>query len=596
MRVADYITATLVAHGISDIFLVTGGGSMHLNDAIGRCPGLSYICCHHEQACAMAAESYYRLSGRMAAVNVTSGPGGTNAITGVYGAFVDSQAMMVISGQVKYETLVRSTDLALRQLGDQELDIIPMVKHVTKYAEMVTDPETIRYHLERALHLARSGRPGPVWLDVPLNVQGAQIDPATLRGYDPAEDAAVLPSTDVAEISQTIIAKLAGAQRPVIMLGSGIRISGMRDQTIALLTRLGIPVVTAWNSHDLIPDDHPCFAGRPGTIGNRPGNFAVQNADVLLVLGCRLNIRQVSYNWTNFAQHAYRIFVDIDAVELRKPTISPHLPVHADLRDLIPALQATGYVGDGRHVAWIEWCRQRVARYPACLPEYWSRPGLINPYCFAERLFERLATESIVVTGDGTACVVPFQAARIRGTQRLYTNSGCASMGYDLPAAIGACLAAGRQRIICLAGDGSIQMNLQELQTIAAHHLPIVIFVLNNQGYHSIRQTQTTYFSDSLMGFDANTGVSFAPFDRLAAAFGIVYSRCDSHAELTQAIDSALAANGPHLCEIMLDPAQPFSPRVSSKKLPDGRMISAPLDDMFPFLPRDELVNNTCAI
>jgi len=517
VRVADYVAQAMAAHGIRQVFLVTGGGAMHLNDAIGRCRELSYVCCHHEQACAMAAESYFRVSGRMAAVNVTSGPGGTNTITGLYGAFVDSLAMLVISGQVKWETLVRSTALPLRQLGDQELDIIPVVKSLTKYAEMVTDPQTIRFHLEKAIHLAVSGRPGPVWLDIPLNVQGAMVDPATLPGFDPASEPLRFETADLPDRCRELVERLRAAQRPVILLGAGVRISGVREQVLQLLERLPVPVVTAWNSHDLIPDAHPSYAGRPGSLGDRAGNFAVQNADFVLVLGCRLNIRQISYAWNLFARHAQLAMIDIDAAELKKPTLTVAFPVHADLRDALPQLLAAlPEVPDQRHAAWVHWCRERVARYDPVLPGYWVASERINPYCFPRVLFEQMADDDVVVTGDGTACVTTFQAARIRGCQRLYTNSGCASMGYDLPGAIGACIARDRKRTICLAGDGSIQMNLQELQTIVHLRLPIKIFVLNNEGYHSIRQTQTAYFADSFIGFDAASGVSFPEFERLA--------------------------------------------------------------------------------
>lgn len=589
MRVADYIAQTLAKHGIEHVFLVTGGGAMHLNDAIGRCEELSVLCCHHEQACAIAAESYYRLSNRLAAVNVTSGPGGANAITGVLGAWQDSLGMIVISGQVKWETLVRSTGLPLRQLGDQELDIVPMVKHITKYAEMVTDPQTIRYHLEKALYLAKSGRPGPVWLDIPLNIQASLIDPDTLRGYDPAEDALSF-ETDLQEAIQEILERLQRAERPVVFAGSGIRLSGAHADFIRLIERLGVPVVTAWNAHDLLWDAHPCYAGRPGTIGDRPGNFAVQNSDFLLVLGCRLNIRQISYNWEYFAREAFKVVVDIDPAELQKPTIKPDLPVHADVAELMRTLLEHPYEPNPAHANWLRWCKERREKYPVILQEH-HQSSQVNPYVFAKTLFEHLPEDEIVVTGDGTACVVPFQAAEIKPGQRLYTNSGCASMGYDLPAAIGAAIASGR-RVVCLAGDGSMQMNLQELQTIAGNRLPIKIFVLNNRGYHSIRQTQNTYFSDSLIGFEASNGVSFPEMEKLAFAYGIPFRRCEHHAELGDAIQATLAGDGPQLCEVVLDIQQPFAPRVSSKRLPDGRMVSAPLEDMFPFLDRDEFREN----
>jgi acetolactate synthase I/II/III large subunit len=592
MRVADYIAQTLVSHGITDVFMVTGGGAMHLNDAIGRHRNLRTVCCHHEQACAMAAESYFRLTGRLAAVNVTSGPGGTNAITGVYGAFVDSLGLIVISGQVKWETLVRSTDLPLRQLGDQELDIIPMVQHITKYAVMVTDPQDVRYHLERALHLATSGRPGPVWVDVPLNIQGAQIDPDSLRAYDPAEDQAALPAPDQTAAYREVARRVSSAARPVVLVGTGVRISGMQQELLDLIAAWGVPIVTAWNAHDLVPDDDAHFAGRPGTIGTRAGNFAVQNADVVLVLGCRLNIRQVSYAWNYFARTGSVIMVDVDPAELRKPTLTIDLGIHADLHTFIPGLQKTPYVRNASHAAWVAWCRDRYSRYPACLPEYRAVNSPINPYAFVDVLSDVLADDDIIVTGDGTACVVTFQTLRVRRHQRLYTNSGCASMGYDLPAALGAAIAAPGRRVICLAGDGSLQMNLQELQTVVGLNLPIKVIVLNNQGYHSIRQTQHAFFADSLIGFDEATGVHFAPLERLAHGFGLAYLKANALDTLAKTLQVALAGPGPLLCEVMLDPVQLFSPKVSSKRLPDGKMVSAPLEDMAPFLPRDEFRSN----
>ncbi len=592
IRVADYIAQTLVKNGIRDAFLITGGGAMHLNDAFGRCEGLSYVCCHHEQACAMAAESYYRLTNRLAALNVTTGPGGTNTITGIYGAWTDSIGMIVISGQVKWETVVRSTGLPLRQLGDQEIDIVKLVEPITKYAVMVTEPESIRYHLERALHLAQSGRPGPCWLDVPMNIQGAKIEPASLPGYDPQEDAISYTTPDLEAVCEEIIKRLKEAKRPVIYAGSGIRLSKAYQNFLELIERWKIPVVTAWNAHDLIWNEHPYYIGRPGTIGDRAGNFAVQNSDLLLVLGCRLNIRQVSYNWENFARSAYKIIVDIDEAELKKPTIKPDLPIHADVADVLSKLLQQNVQQTGNHQEWLEWCVIRKQKYPTVLPEYWLKEETVNPYCFTEALFKQLLPGEIIVTGDGTACVTIFQAAFIRKDQRLYTNSGCASMGYDLPAAIGACIASGKQRVICIAGDGSIQMNIQELQTIVGYQLPIKIFVLNNQGYHSIRQTQQNFFSDNIVGCGPESGVTFPSFEKLAAAYGIPYRLCSQHSIMSQAIQETIEGNGPQLCEVILDLNQPFAPKLSSRKLEDGRMVSSPLEDLSPFLEREEFLSN----
>ena len=589
MRVADYVWATLVEAGIRDVFLVTGGGAMHLNDGLGRNGQLRWWCCHHEQACAMAAESYARLTGQPAVVHVTSGPGGTNAITGVHGAWTDSVPMVVISGQVKRETLVSSTGLPLRQLGDQELDIVPMIRSITKYAVMVTTPGDIAYHLGRALHLARCGRPGPVWLDIPLDVQAADIDPATLKCYDPVEDAEDLPAADQQVAARAVVELLASARRPVVLLGSGTRLAGQHEATLRLLATWGVPVVTAWNAHDLVPDDFPGYCGRPGTLGTRPGNYVIQCADLVISLGCRLNIRQISYQWKAFASRARLVVVDIDRTELLKPTLTPHLAIHADLRHLIPALQDADFRADGRHATWLSRCRELGPQFPACLPGYPRSGSPINPYVFAERLFAVADPEAIVVTGDGSACVVSFQTAVLQRQQRLYTNSGCASMGYDLPAAIGAAIAMGREkRITCLAGDGSVQMNLQELQTIAFHRLPITVIVLNNQGYHSIRQTQTTWFPGNSIGFDATSGVGLVPFSGLAAAFGLPFRACTEAEDLDRDLQWAHAQVGPVMLEVHLDPTQTFSPRTSSRRLPDGRMESAPLEDMHPFLPRDE--------
>ncbi len=601
IRVADYVAQKLAEAGVRDVFLVTGGGAMHLNDAFGRHPKLRAVACHHEQACSMAAESYFRMTNRLAAVNVTTGPGGTNAITGVYGAYVDSIGMIVISGQVKWETLVRSTNLPLRQLGDQEIDIIKMVESVTKYAVVVKEASEIRYHVEKALYLATSGRPGPVWLDVPINVQGSLIDPSTLKGFDAAAEAPRLETPSLKgdallEQAKKALSRLSESQRPIIMAGAGVRLSGQHDRFIKLIDKLGIPVATCWNAHDVLWNDHPLYAGRPGTVGDRGGNFSVQNSDFLLVLGSRLNIRQISYAWGNFARAAYKVMVDIDPAELAKPTLKLDQPVHADLRDWFEALEKaidqTGWKPKAEHTKYVQWCRDKVKRYPATLPEYWDLKEKVNPYCFSEALFKILPENEPVVSGNGTACVTSFQAAHLKKGQRLYTNSGCASMGYDLPAAIGAAVALDAKRLVCITGDGSLQMNLQELQTMRTLGLPIKLFVLNNEGYHSIRQTQRNYFPDNIVGCGTESGLGFPPMDRLAHAYDIPYSRIASHAEMEAAIKRTIEAPGPQICEVILDLEQAFAPKLASRKLPDGRMISPPLEDMAPFLDRAEFNSN----
>uniref|UniRef100_A0A7V3J9B2 Thiamine pyrophosphate-binding protein n=1 Tax=candidate division CPR3 bacterium TaxID=2268181 RepID=A0A7V3J9B2_UNCC3 len=593
IKVSDYIAEKLVDAGISHVFMITGGGAMHLNNSFGKHPKLQCIFNHHEQACAMAAESYARLTRKLALVCVTTGPGGTNAITGVYGAYVDSIPMLIISGQVRYDTTVASAGLPLRQLGDQEIDIVKMVSGITKYAVMVTDPKEIRYHLERALHLAQSGRPGPCWIDIPVNVQGAMVEEESLKSYDPAEDAAEVPPKPSPEKVKEIVDRIKTAKRPVILAGSAIRSSGGHNAFLKLIDRLNIPVVTAWNAHDVIVDDHPLYFGRPGSVGDRAGNFIVQNSDLLLVLGCRLNIRQLSYNWTTFAREAFKIIVDIDPYELKKPTIKPDLPVWADVKELMERMiAAIGTEPLLPKKEWMEWCRVRKEKYPVVLKEYWDRKELVNPYCFMQTLGENLPEGQITVTGDGTACVCSFQAMRIKKDQRLYTNSGCAAMGYDLPAAIGACFGSGGKKVICLAGDGSIQMNLQELQTIVHHKLPIKIFVLNNRGYHSIKQTQDNFFGLPYVGCDPESGVSFPDMERIACAYRIPFVRCSNHREMAECIKKTIESDGPSMCEVMLTPDQPFAPKSSSQKLVDGRIISKPLEDMAPFLERKEFLEN----
>ena len=594
IRLADYVMRTLVRHGVTDTFIVTGGGAMHLNDAVGRCEGMRWLPNHHEQACAMAAQAYARLLNRPALVQVTTGPGGTNALTGVFGAFVDSLPMIVVSGQVKRETMMSSYALPLRQLGDQEVDIIAMARPVTKYAVCITDPAMIRYHLERALHEATTGRPGPVWIDIPVDVQAAMVDETTMKGFTPVPaDPAPLTGAPLARIIGDVVARIARAERPVIYAGSGVRLSGAADEFSKLVERLGVPVVTGFNAHDLIATDHPLFAGRPGTIGDRPGNFAVQNSDCVLVLGCRLNIRQISYAWQNFARAAELIVVDIDEAELEKPTIKPTVAVHADAGDVIRGLLAATWPGaTPKHRAWVAWCAERKAKYPVVLKEYWTRENGVNPYCFGDALSRALADDDVIVTGDGTACIATFQSARLRAGQRLFSDSGCAPMGFDLPAAIGACVAHGRARVMCIAGDGSIMLNIQELQTLRGHSLPVKLFIFNNNGYLSIRLTQENFFPGNPVGAGPESGVTFPNFGKLAAGFDLPFEHVTRNADLDAAIRATLAHDGPAVCEVVLDATQPFSPRVSSKRLPDGTMVTAPLEDMFPFLSEAELASN----
>ena len=498
MKVSDYVAEFCFQHGLRQVFTVTGGGAMHLNDSFGHHPGLNVVYNHHEQACAMAAEGYARMTNRPAVVNVTTGPGGINALNGVFGAWTDSIPMLIISGQVKRETCMASyPGLKLRQLGDQEADIIGMVKGMTKYAVMVLDPSQVRYHLKRALYLATAGRPGPCWVDIPIDVQSSTMSEEGPDFIPEAEDY-YCSNTTIASLCNEIARKLLDAKRPVIMVGKGVRQADMGEVMGRIFARLKVPVVTAWTGIDMIATKDPLFCGRPGDIGDRAGNFAVQNSDLLLILGTRLSLRQVSYNWKSFAREAYIIQVDTDKAEMEKPTVRIDLPIHGDLRQLLPALEKALEQHPfpvRSHESWLEWCRERVARYPVLQERHKVVKGeVINPYHFMAELFERLSEKDSIVCANGTANVVGFQIARIHAGQRIFCNTGNASMGFGLPAAIGVAVSDPKRRTICLEGDGSLMMNIQELQTLAYHGWPIKIFVLNNGGYASIRQSQQNFF------------------------------------------------------------------------------------------------------
>ena len=615
IRVADFIANMCNAAGSEHVFLVTGGGAMHLNDAFGRHKGFTTVCFHHEQGAAIAAEAYYRTSNKIATLNVTTGPGGINALNGVYGAYVDSIGMFVISGQVKRETYVGNCPLPLRQLGDQEVDIVSMARPIVKYATVLQDPANAKVVMEKAIYLATSGRPGPVWVDVPVDIQGALINPEELISWDQnklalADDPDVTPNTrheliklqekvDLTESIFQIIKNLKNARRPVVMVGNGVRLSGAHEEFLKLVDKLKLPVVTGWNAHDILTNDSKYYAGRPGTVGDRAGNFCVQNSDFLLVLGCRLNIRQVSYNWKSFANKAWKVMVDVDSAELDKPTLHIDQKIQADLFEFISAFNRAleSYSENETHSSYLAWCRERVDRYKTVLPEYKKPAPLINPYFFIEKLFEKLNADDIVVAGNGSACVISFQAAKLLAGQRLFTNSGNASMGYDLPAAIGACISRGsKQRIICLAGDGSIMMNLQELQTLVGYKLPVKVLVINNNGYHSIRQTQQAYFSDNMFGIGPENGVSIPDFVALAKGLKISAVAVKTVEDWeSSVVTQLLESDEPALIEIFVDPEQPFSPKLASRKLDDGTMVSPALDDMAPFLSREELAQNQLA-
>ena len=838
IKLANYISETLVANGITQNFSVTGGGAMHLNDAFGHQKGMHTLYQHHEQACAMAAESYARIYNRPALLCVTSGPGGTNAITGVLGAWLDSIPMLIISGQVRYDNTARWAEeqngTRLRAMGDQEFDITKSIDCMTKYSEMLTDPYRVRYALEKCIYLSQTGRPGPCWLDIPVDIQGKFIETDELIGFDPADYAAggdgwatstdatprsdayplcrnafarspyeanavdhatvtsaqadevdhatvasaqanavdhatvtsaqahavarasvtgtaasipavsgsaaamtspaamaaeayaaahripadadtskreaAVPPVDPQQV-QTILEKIRASRRPIFYTGNGIRIAGAESLFLEVAHRLNIPVVVGWNGPDIISSDDPLYVGRPGGRGDRPGNLAVQNADLILSIGSRLNIRQVGYDFKSWARDAYVIVNDIDVEELRKPSVHCDLAVHADARQLLQCLLRELHVlghtpahplfqggegllrddalcvchtelarqdvkNEGTRLSWLATCAFYRDNYPTILPAYLapSDPTLspedpasfANVYALIKELSDQAAPGQVTVVGNGSPCVAGGQAYRIKPGTRFISQDGVASMGYGLPAAIGAAVAVhasveatpcggadaslpretadanagdaqqdhdysalaadpsfhesaddrlaaelrdpywtGRDEhypayekhdILVLTGDGSIQMNLQELQTIISHQLPIKIFIINNGGYHSIRQTQTNLFrGEPLVGIGIDSGMggvqdlSFPDMEKIAHAYGFPFIRAHHNEELHDAVAETLATDGPAICEIMVTLTQQFLPKSAAKRLPDGSIISPPLEDLAPYLPDEEM-------
>lgn len=599
IRLADYVANFLVEHGVTDVFSVVGGGAMHLNDALGHNEGLHVTYNHHEQACAIAAEAYARLDNRIAAVCVTTGPGGINALTGVACGWLDSIPMFVISGQVRYDTTARYTmqftdGLPLRAVGDQEYDIVKSVEHMTKYATMIEDPLDIRYALEKAWHLATTGRPGPVWIDIPVNYQGMTIETDELRGYDAKEDEKLLPPEVTEETIYQVVQAIKSAKRPVIHAGYGIRLSKGYEAFRQVIEKLQIPVVTYWNAVDLIEDEHPLYVGRAGNMGDRPGNWAIQNADLIIAIGTRISIRQVGYNWKTWARCAKVIMVDIDRAEMKKHTIHVDMPVWADAKDFLEKLNH--YCDTDKSIPvqneWISICQSWKQKYPVVREEQWQENGeTANVYAFMKYMSESLPEGSLTVVSNGACCVVGNQAFVIKKGSRMHNNSAIASMGYGLPGAIGACMSNGGQETICLEGDGSIMMNLQELQTVVTNRLPIKIFLINNNGYHSIRLTQNNLFADKeKIGIGPESGdLSFPQFHKIADAFGIKYFDARSNTAMKEAVQQTLKYDGPVLCEIFTDTKQVWEPKSSTKRLEDGTLVSPPLEDLAPFLPREEL-------
>ncbi len=589
IKVSDFIAKFIAEHKdtAKTVFMVSGGGNMHLIDSLGKNENLEYVCNHHEQACAIAAEGYARVSNKIGIAYVTTGPGGTNAITGVYGAWVDSIPTMIISGQVKFQTTIASQpELNLRQLGDQEVNIVDIVRPITKYAVMITDKNSIKFHLQKAIYEAKHGRPGPVWLDVPLDIQGAMVDEADLVEFEIPEE----PKFDT-KIPQVLDA-LKAAKRPVIIVGNGLRLANAKDDFRALIDELKIPVLTAISGVDLIETSNKYFFGRPGILGERTGNFVIQNSDLVIVLGTRLNLRILSFNWEFFAREAKKIMIDIDENELNKKTFIPDIKIKSDAKVFINDLREKARdlnleIGD-----WLKYCNRIKMKYPVFDKSVLKEKNYVSSYYFPRLLSEKLPKNSLLLTGNGIAYTSTFQSYPVRAGDRLFANVGCASMGYDLPALIGACVANNKRQTICLTGDGSIQMNIQELQTIIHYRLPVKIFMYNNNGYLSIRITQHNYFNNNFVGESPISGVSIPDMKALAKIYGFKVFQIKNNDDANAKIDEILSCEGSVFCEVILPPNEVIGPKVASMKLQDGTMISKPLEDLAPFLPRDEFYKN----
>lgn len=595
MKLSDYVIQYLEQLNIKHMFMLPGGGAMHLNDSLGNSDKIQYVVCLHEQACAIAAEAYARVTNQPSLLMVTTGPGGTNALTGVAAAYVESTPMIVLSGQVKIADQIR--DQGIRQQGMQELDIVSIVKPVTKYAVMVTDPQTIRHHLDRAVYEATNGRKGPVWLDIPLDVQATQIDETTLAGWQPdQEDSQVISAKNKGLERQVlqVIDELNRAKRPVLLAGNGIRLAEAIPQFEELVETLGIPVLTTWNGIDLMDENHPLFFGRPGGMGQRYANFVQQNSDFFLSIGARMNLLQTGYNFDGFARAAVKIMVDIDEPELHKINVRPDIAVCADAREFIECLLAHKDLIQKREDAeWLAYARRMKEKYPIVLDKYRQQAEEVNTYALLDVITEQMRADDIYVSGSSGTCIdVSMQTFRVKKGQRVFSTKGLASMGFGVPATIGACLAGGRRRTVCVNGDGGFQMNIQELETIHRLHLPIKIFVLNNHGYAQIHATQKNIFAGHYVACDADSELTLSPISDVANAYRLKTVQIHNNAQLQEKVAEVLDYDGPVICEVFVPIDLSAFPKQVSYKRSDGQMESLPLEYMNPPLAEEEFAEN----
>lgn len=591
---SDIIVEYLEEIGVSDIFAVSGGGCIFLCDAVARAKKLRYVCCHHEQGVGMATEAYARVKNDIGVSLVTSGPGATNCITGVAGSWMDSVPHLVLSGQAFYNQTIKNT--GLRQLGIQEINIIDMVRPICKYAELVTNAQDILYHVQKAIFIAKTGRPGPVWLDIPGDVQNAKLDPASVRRFNRENEPHLLPQVDanLSEKVANIVDWLLTAKRPLIHVGQGVKISNSTHEFFQLIEKYNLPFVTARNANDINDWDHPLYVGRPGTFAQRGANFAVQNCDLYIAIGTRLCLSQTGYRSRDYARNAKTVMVDIDPKELNKDTLRIDLKICADAKDVLQELLAQLKTSKYRFECddWTDQCADWKKRYPTCLPEYGNTNACVNSYYFIDKLSDELKANDVVVSDMGFAFQNLHQAFRTKKGQKVFTNCGLAAMGWGLPAAIGACIANDKKRTVCVTGDGGLMMNLQELATIMHNKLPIKIFLFNNDGYLTILQTQDLGFEGRHMGADSGSGLSFPKFQQIAHAHGFPYFRIENSETIVSETRAALAVAGPVFCELIMDRQQLQGPKAVNRRHADGSMNPTPFEDLYPFLDPKEFREN----
>lgn len=589
IKVSDYVIKKLEETGTKHMFMLPGGGAMHLNDSLGNSSKIQYVCCLHEQACAIAAEAYARVNNQIGLLMVTTGPGGTNALTGVAGAYIESTPMFVVSGQVKRADMINGQ--GVRQQGMQEVDIVSIVKPITKYAVLVTEPNTIRYHMEKALYEAEHGRKGPVWLDIPLDVQATMVDEEKLMGYIPEVQ---VKNTNLEKQVLNVIEKLNNSQRPVLLAGNGIRLSNGIDVFNELIHILNIPVLTTWNGIDLIEDNNSLYYGRPGGLGHRYANFMQQNSDFFLSIGARLNLLQTGYNFDGFARAAEKIMVDIDENELHKTNVRPDIAICADAKKFMELLikHKDKIVSKNRN-DWFEYGNRLKVKYPIVQAEYWKQKELVNTYCLVDTISDYMTADDVYVSGSSGSCIeISMQAFKVKKGQRVFCTKGLASMGYGFPSAIGACLASGGKRTVGVNGDGGFVMNIQELETLRRLQLPVKIFVISNSGYGAIKATQTNLFNGHLVACNEESNLTLPPVARVAQAYGIKSEIISCNDELKSKVKEILEYEGPAICEVVTPIELMARPKQVSYKRSDGQMESLPLEYLNPPISDEEMKEN----